>query len=60
MTFVGEEWHAALTEHALEKRSDLGLGDWYESLPDGLDTAIAPDRLSAGEAQLLALTPGAP
>jgi ATP-binding cassette subfamily B protein len=35
---------------------DLGLGDWFESLPDGLDTAIAPDRLSAGEAQLLALT----
>ena len=28
MTFVGEEWNAALTEQALEKRSDLGLGDW--------------------------------
>ena len=28
MSFVGEEWDAALTEHALEKRSDLGLGDW--------------------------------
>ena len=35
---------------------ELGLGDWFAALPDGLDTAIAPDRLSAGEAQLLALT----
>ena len=37
---------------------ELGLGDWYESLPDGLDTQLetSGQGLSAGEAQLLALT----
>jgi ATP-binding cassette, subfamily B, bacterial len=34
---------------------DLGLGRWYESLPDGLDTELeSGSTLSAGEAQLLA------
>ena len=35
---------------------ELGLGDWYESLPNGLDTKLASGGggLSAGEAQLLA------
>ncbi|MBS12742.1 MAG: helicase [Gemmatimonadetes bacterium] len=35
---------------------DLGLGPWYENLPNGLDTEIASGSsgLSAGEAQLLA------
>ncbi len=33
---------------------DLGLSEWYASLPDGLDTVIASGGLSAGEAQLLA------
>ncbi len=35
---------------------ELGLGDWYESLPNGLDTKLASggSGLSAGEAQLLA------
>ena len=35
---------------------DLGLGTWYRSLPEGLDTVLAADGggLSAGEAQLLA------
>lgn len=35
---------------------ELGLGNWYEALPDGLDTRLAPGGkgLSAGEAQLLA------
>ena len=35
---------------------DLGLGPWYGSLPNGLDTELAPGgvQLSAGEAQLLA------
>ena len=34
---------------------ELGLWDWYESLPDGLDTKLAGGGgLSAGEAQLLA------
>lgn len=35
----------------------LGLTEWYERLPDGLDTKLAPSGgLSAGEAQLLAFT----
>ena len=36
----------------------LGLTDWYESLPDGLDTKLQSEGrgLSAGEAQLLAFT----
>jgi ATP-binding cassette, subfamily B, bacterial len=39
---------AALTE--------LGLDGWVRLLPDGLDGLIDPSALSAGEAQLLALT----
>jgi ATP-binding cassette subfamily B protein len=37
---------------------DLGLEDWYRSLPEGLDTKIETGgkSLSAGQAQLLALT----
>ncbi|MGD9099237.1 MAG: ABC transporter ATP-binding protein [Anaerolineae bacterium] len=36
---------------------ELGLADWYQTLPDGLDTQLETDGrgLSAGEAQLLAL-----
>ncbi len=34
--------------------SELGLADWVEALPRGLDTPIGPRVLSAGEAQLLA------
>ena len=35
----------------------VGLGEWYRSLPDGLDTQLASEGggLSAGQAQLLAL-----
>ena len=35
---------------------ELGLGDWFRSLPDGLDTVLGPggSGVSAGEAQLLA------
>ncbi len=34
---------------------DLGLADWYRSLPEGLDTKLAGEAgLSAGQAQLLA------
>jgi ATP-binding cassette subfamily B protein len=33
---------------------DLGLTAWFQSLPKGLDTMLAADGLSAGEAQLLA------
>ncbi|MBT7859064.1 MAG: ABC transporter ATP-binding protein [Gemmatimonadetes bacterium] len=32
----------------------LDLGDWYASLPQGLDSPIAAGGLSAGESQLLA------
>lgn len=37
--------------------SELGLGDWLDNLPHGLDTELATggQGLSAGEAQLLAL-----
>jgi ATP-binding cassette subfamily B protein len=37
---------------------DLGMGDWLESLPDGLDTELESGGggLSAGEQQLLAFT----
>lgn len=37
---------------------ELGLLEWVESLPDGLDTVLGPegDGLSAGEGQLIALT----
>ncbi|WP_420645283.1 ABC transporter ATP-binding protein [Candidatus Leptofilum sp.] len=45
-------------ERILAVLHDLGLGDWFASLPDGLDTELASDgaSLSAGEAQLLAFT----
>lgn len=33
----------------------LGLGTWLERLPQGLDTPVSNDTLSAGEAQLVAL-----
>jgi len=40
----------------LDALSHLGLLDWLDSLPDGLDTSLeAGGSLSAGEAQLLAL-----
>ncbi|OPJ55672.1 ABC transporter ATP-binding protein [Clostridium oryzae] len=35
---------------------DMGLGNWYEKLGDGLNTVISPGGgMSSGEAQLLAL-----
>jgi ATP-binding cassette subfamily B protein len=42
----------------LEVITQLGLAEWYKSLPDGLDTKIEAGgrSLSAGEAQLLAFT----
>ncbi len=40
----------------LRALDDLGLGEWAQALPRGLDTEIAPTGLSAGEAQLLAFT----
>ena len=45
-------------ERILQVLKDVGLWSWYASLPDGLDTRLAPGSsgLSAGEAQLLAFT----
>ena len=44
-------------ERILNAFEQLGLMDWYRSLPDHLETKLDPggSRLSAGEAQLLAL-----
>jgi ATP-binding cassette, subfamily B, bacterial len=43
-------------EHIVEVLEDLGLGEWFRSLPDGLDTRLAPggSTLSAGQGQLVA------
>ena len=45
-------------ERILQTLEELELGDWYRSLPNGLDTELEPGgrSLSAGEAQLLAFT----
>ncbi|MGI6609083.1 MAG: ABC transporter ATP-binding protein [Limnochordia bacterium] len=45
-------------ERILEVMGELGLSDWLQQLPDGLDTRLRSGgrSLSAGEAQLLALT----
>ncbi|MEC0231445.1 ABC transporter ATP-binding protein [Paenibacillus alba] len=43
-------------EAIIEVLKELGLGAWYEAMPEGLDTNLASGggSLSAGEAQLLA------
>lgn len=45
-------------EKILAAIQDLGLGEWFQSLPNGLDTELesGSGSLSAGEAQLLAFT----
>ena len=45
-------------ERIVRAIEDLELGDWFRSLPQGLDTRLDPggQGLSAGEAQLLAST----
>lgn len=45
-------------EKILQVIDDLGLGDWFRSLSDGLDTELESggSGLSAGEQQLLAFT----
>lgn len=45
-------------DYLLKVIDDLGLRDWLETLPDGLDTKLETGgrSLSAGEAQLLAFT----
>ncbi|WP_416671470.1 ABC transporter ATP-binding protein [Egbenema bharatensis] len=47
---------AIADEVILQALEEVGLGSWYQSLPDGLDTRLAPEGsgLSAGQAQLLA------
>ena len=42
--------------HLLDVLGEMSLTQWYDSLPDGLDTMLQPDGggLSAGEAQMLA------
>ncbi len=42
-------------EHLHRVLAELGLAAWSRALPAGLDTPLAPDALSAGEAQMLAL-----
>ena len=41
-------------ERILSVIEELGLSEWYQSLPNGLDTFLEGTGLSAGEAQLLA------
>ena len=43
-----------LDKKIIDILDELGLGAWYASLPDGLDTELVSGSLSAGEAQLLA------
>jgi ATP-binding cassette, subfamily B, bacterial len=44
-------------EQLLAALATLGLREWFDALPDGLDTMLAGSQsLSAGEAQLLAFT----
>ena len=45
-------------ERILAALGELGLGEWYRALPDGLETMLASGGggLSAGEAQLVAFT----
>ena len=46
------------SEKIISVIDNLGLTDWYQSLPDGLDSMLSAggSGLSAGEAQLLAFT----
>ena len=53
LTFFDRSLPDERIERVLE---ELGLADWLAALPDGLDTELEKHSLSAGEAQLLALT----
>ncbi len=48
---------AASRDHIVEAAAELGLGDWLDGLPHGLDTRVGQrgESLSAGERQLVAL-----
>ena len=47
---------AASSSRILSECDELGAHPWYRSLPEGLDSRLAPEGsdLSAGQAQLLA------
>jgi ABC-type multidrug transport system fused ATPase/permease subunit len=55
LTLFGAEADVA-DERMVDVLRRLGLGPWFDSLPDGLDTVLQPNGggVSAGEAQLLA------
>ena len=54
LTFFDSSVSALKIEHVI---NELGLDEWFSSLPNGLDTTLeSGGSLSAGEAQLLALT----
>jgi ABC-type multidrug transport system fused ATPase/permease subunit len=55
LTLFGAEADVA-DERMVAVLHQLGLGPWFASLPDGLDTVLQPNGggVSAGEAQLLA------
>ncbi|MEX1018241.1 MAG: ABC transporter ATP-binding protein [Litorilinea sp.] len=48
--------HTISDATVLEAIQELGLGEWFARLPHGLQTQLQADSLSAGEAQLIALT----
>jgi ATP-binding cassette subfamily B protein/ATP-binding cassette subfamily C protein len=50
--------HDITDDEVLQVIHELGLKEWYDTLPNGLETIIYSDEvgLSAGEEQLLALT----
>lgn len=54
--FRGSTAHGASDERLREVIDEVGLGSWFETLPDGLDTMLGSQGsgVSAGEAQLLA------
>lgn len=53
ITFLDRTIPDAVVIEAFEA---LGLGEWYGRLADGLETPLQGDSLSAGQAQLIALT----
>jgi ATP-binding cassette subfamily B protein len=49
-------FNASISDDRLRRAlGTLGLGEWLDGLPDGLETMISAGSLSAGEAQLVAL-----
>ena len=50
-------WRTRVLDEASQRtKRDLGLSDWFDNLPDGLDSELSSGGggLSAGQAQLLA------